>query len=358
MPNFADGYALIIGVANYAKISSLSDKVLNDARSFASVIGDPLYCGYPRDHIKLLLDATYSEIFDGLNWLSQVTNEASSVVIFFSGHGAHIPIFGNYLLPTDYDDYDISTTAVDSDELTKQLNLIQAERLVLILDACHSGGIGELKGNSQRGQLKAGLTQEAYDSLAIGKGRVIMAACRPDEKSIIPPDMKNSLFTAYLLEALEGAVATEEQLIRVFDVFFYASENVTTRTQTQHPILKTFVEDNFPIALALNTKSPNKKITSDSKINEQAVDSVQLRKLIIQAFNLEELDLLCSEVESTLGQAGVNIQIGTEIVGGVSLEGKVHKLITYLQRRNLLTYLVKSVAQNRPELLSELNLLL
>jgi hypothetical protein len=78
--------------------------------------------------------------------------------------------------------------------------------------------------------------------------------------------MKNSLFTAYLLEALGGAAASDdEDFVRILDVFHHISENVPLRA-AQHPILKAQdVENNFPIALSPRTKRAKASPTSDSK---------------------------------------------------------------------------------------------
>jgi hypothetical protein len=44
---FAAGHALVIGVANYPKIRTLPETVLNDARDLGVLLTDPLICGYP-----------------------------------------------------------------------------------------------------------------------------------------------------------------------------------------------------------------------------------------------------------------------------------------------------------------------
>jgi len=56
-----------------------------------------------------------------------------------------------------------------------------------------------------------------------------MASSRSDEVSLVLAGMDNSLFTYYLLEALQGKAYTRDDgLIRVFDVFDYISEAVPT----------------------------------------------------------------------------------------------------------------------------------
>jgi hypothetical protein len=146
------------------------------------------------------------------------------------------------------------------------LTAIQAKRLVVLLDACHAAGAAQLKTSQATATFKAGLDDKTYAALGRGVGRVVIASSRADELSCVLPGMKNSLFTAYLLEALAGAAASEdEDCVRVLDVFHHISENVPLRA-TQHPILKAQdVENNFPIALSPRTKRAQVSPAQDSK---------------------------------------------------------------------------------------------
>jgi len=100
-------------------------------------------------------------------------------------------------------------------------------------------------------QVKHGLSEEYYQALAQGKGRVVIASSRPDEVSWAPSGMNNSLFTHYLLEALRGQAQTlGDGYVRVFDVFRHVADHVPTQAN-QHPIFKaTAMEEDFAIALA------------------------------------------------------------------------------------------------------------
>jgi uncharacterized caspase-like protein len=99
-------------------------------------------------------------------------------------------------------------------------------------------------------QFKSGLTDDLYQALAYGKGRVVMVSSRPDEASRVLDNMPNSLFTYYLLEALRGQARTlGDGYVRVFDIFRHVADNVP-RHASQHPIFKaTAMEGDFPVAL-------------------------------------------------------------------------------------------------------------
>lgn len=74
----------------------------------------------------------------------------------------------------------------------------------------------------------------------------------------------------------------------------------------------------------------------------------ELRRVLIDFFNLDELKLLCADVEQVLRNDGINLRINLDIVGGDGQEIRCHNLITYLDRRGYLQYLVRAVCRARP----------
>jgi uncharacterized caspase-like protein len=184
-----------------------------------------------------------------LSNLAERTGSDDTAVVFFSGHGAHDAHsdMRQYLLPYDCDLADLSATAISGDEMTDLLRLIDAGRLLVLLDSCHSGGAGDPKGIPA---ITSGLSEQYYEVLARGSGRVVIASSRPNEFSWTLPGMSNSLFTNYLLEALRGEARTlGDGYVRVFDLFRHVAERVPTQA-SQHPIFKaTAMEDDFAIAL-------------------------------------------------------------------------------------------------------------
>ncbi|HET9929772.1 MAG TPA: caspase family protein, partial [Polyangiaceae bacterium] len=256
---FDRGRALLVGVANYPRVSQLPESVLNDARDIAALLRSPIRCGYPESNVEVLLDqqATAQRFRFALQRLAQTTSPDDTVVIYFSGHGAREINQGRveaYLLPFDSDPDDLERTALSASELSRLLAAIRASRLVVLLDACHAAGAAHLK-TAKSATFKSGLDDKTYEALGRGTGRVVMASSRADEPSRLLPGMKNSLFTAYLLEALDGTAKNHgDDVIRVLDVFHHIAENVPRRAP-QHPILKAQdVENNFAIALNLRTK--------------------------------------------------------------------------------------------------------
>ena len=85
--------------------------------------------------------------------------------------------------------------------------------------------------------------------LAGGKGRAILASSRDEEGSIVLTGAVNSLFTQHLLAGLQGNAASEDEMIRIFDLFEYVQPKVTADFPLQHPVFKCNLENNFPVAL-------------------------------------------------------------------------------------------------------------
>ena len=249
-----NAHALVVGIADYQCIRKLPP--VKDAEDLAALLIDPSHCGYPTDHVQLLLDeqATLPALRQGLTNLAQRCNPDSTVVCYFSGHGGRLesgPHAGQYLLPVDTvypDDEALARTALSGTEFTAALNAISARKAVVIFDCCHSGGIGQPR-DAATPELKAGLSAGYYEALAAGRGRVILASSRTTEYSYVLPGAEYGLFTQHLLAGLRGGVPGEDGLIRIFDLFEYLQPRVTHDHPQQHPLFKAEVEENFPIAL-------------------------------------------------------------------------------------------------------------
>lgn len=276
---FSQGHAVVVAVANYAEINSLPEAVLNDARDLAAVLTSPEHCGYDDKNVRVLLDggATLAKLREALEAVANASKPDDTVVLFFSGHGA---LLGDpadprsALLPFDCKHHAIEATCLSEAEFSTALSRIKAGRLVVLLDACHSGGAGNLKGSTGAGTLGLGYSEKALTRLAHGTGRVLIASSRAEETSLVLRGSRNSVFTQHLLEVLRGEGRTHgDGLIRVFEVFNHVAQRAReTVPGRQHPIFKAnSLEDNFPVALdrggakqmsASNTAPP--KVESDT----------------------------------------------------------------------------------------------
>lgn len=256
---FAGGRAIVVGISNYHSqyIPLLPEAVLNDARDVAAVVSSRDHCGYEEENLQLLLDgdATLIGIRQALHVMANASHPEDTALIFFSGHGAVLdgpdgPVSG--IVPVDCDPRAPGDTCLWEPELSETLRSIPAQRLLILIDACHSGGAGSFKNLEPPGSLALGYSEKSLEQLAQGVGRVLIASSRASETSLVFRGERNSVFTGQLLEALRGQGHTSgDGLIRVFGIFNHVCETVKHRVPgNQHPIFKANdLEDNFPVTL-------------------------------------------------------------------------------------------------------------
>lgn len=384
MAHFDQGYALVIGVANYTHVRPLPESVLNDARAIGAILCDPARAGYPKDQVRLLLDkdATRRGILDGLAWLADSAGNDATAVVYFSGHGGRITDglqAGNYLIPYDTRLNAIEKTAISSAEFTAALNKIRTQKLVVLLDACHSGGTGDPKHldpaagalinadakATDEPAVKRGLDDAAYDQLKQGSGRVIFASSRSEEVSYVLPNAPNSLFTQCLLEALDGKARHEgDGLLRIFDVVSYVFREVPKRHAEQHPIFKVNdLDANFPLALYRGGQksldgAPMRPTTAADLIallprptTLNTSNVVAIRDFIDEHYTLDEMEMLCANVAAIIeARTGQRMQLSLESIGAVGRPRKLaaQLIADHLNRRGCLPDLVEALRRDFP----------
>lgn len=254
---FANARAIVVGIASYQDIGSLPSNVLDDARDVASVLVAPDLCGFDPKKVCLLLnqDATLARLRLELRDIAGASSPDGTVLIYFSGHGALLgdpadPM--SALCPVDCRHTDPVSTTMTESEFTAALGRITARRIVVFLDACHSGGAASFKAGIDLPEMLLGFNEKSLGRLAEGTGRVLIASSRSSETSLVFAGARNSVFTTHLLEALRGQGRTHgDGVIRVFEIFNHVAQNVKLAVPgKQHPIFKASeLEDNFPVAL-------------------------------------------------------------------------------------------------------------
>ncbi|UPT73319.1 MAG: caspase family protein [Elusimicrobiota bacterium] len=133
--------AIVVGVERTRQGLPRADYAARDAKVFADYLVETL--GYPKNNVALLLDerAAKSDLDKYVeDWLPRKAGRDSTVVVFFSGHGAPDPVKGTtYLVPYDGDPAFLDKTAYPLKRLYEQLGRLKARRSIVLLDACFSG---------------------------------------------------------------------------------------------------------------------------------------------------------------------------------------------------------------------------
>lgn len=324
-------YALSVGVNSYKHLARLSC-AKNDAEDFAATLRD----GLPRSEVKLLLDAaaTKESIMKGLAWLADSADVGDTSMLFFSGHGGRQSTLANdlaFLCPAEASLLNLEQTCVTNDELSAALRAIRSERLVVLLDTCYSGGMGQTRQSDT--DILTGLTSHDVSALINGSGRMILAASCPEEPAWELSGMHNGLFTSYVLRALRGDVARADGSIWASDIFGYVSRGVRQHGH-QRPYQHTVGED-FVIMIQYGGTRHPLRATALSKMSDQR----SLRLAMHRFYNRAELSLLCRDL-------GVSI----EDLPGVTFETQLMDLIDHCHRRGRYDDLLERIKLDRPQL--------
>lgn len=279
--HFEKGRALIIGIGPaYARMTPLPAVVTADAIGLHEVLTNPTLCGYNKQKVELLLDAaaTKVNIVAGIKRLASEAQSDETVVVFFSGHGARRYAdddVGTYLCPVDFDSDQPRSSGIESTELSLLIDEIPSDRVLVVIDACHSEGAIFFKSDdASKGLLLPGLRSTALDLLAKGKGRVVVSSCREEETSLTYSAKGHSLFTYFLLMGLRGeASGDDSRVIKVFDLFNYLADQVPNchprPEHTQHPVIKMHAESNFPLSLR-----PSRGMKNESHIDVSSLTTL------------------------------------------------------------------------------------
>jgi uncharacterized caspase-like protein/WD40 repeat protein len=237
-------WAVVVGVSEYKNpgIPSLNyaDK---DAEAFANFLRRPEGGSYDSEHIRMLLnkDATLSNVRDALiNFLNQAI-DMDLVIIYFAGHGAPEPARPQnmYLLTHDTDPNSLGTSAFPMwDIQTVLARYINAKRVVVFTDACHSGGISVNFATRGLGTAEQNLVNQYLADLSKTKeGIVVFTASAAGEVSQEFPDFAHGVFTYYMLEGLEGkADYNNDYTVTINELMQYVEEQVKRKTRgAQNP---------------------------------------------------------------------------------------------------------------------------
>jgi hypothetical protein len=237
-------WAVVIGISKYkdSRIAGLR-YASADARSFYEWLVAQQGGGYAPSRIRLLLDseATVQNIRSSLfSWLKQALEE-DMVTIYFAGHGS--PESSDspnnlFLLPFDSVYDDVATTGFPMWDIETALKrFIKAKKVVVIADACHSGGVGQTFDIARRGDRSVQINpiNSGLQNLSqIGDGIVVISAS--DDKQFSQESQSwgggHGVFTYFLLKGLKGdADYNKDGRVTLGELIPYLSEQVRRETR-------------------------------------------------------------------------------------------------------------------------------
>jgi uncharacterized caspase-like protein len=221
--SYSNSWALVIGINRYFHVSPLS-QATNDATEVARILESRF--SFPKSQIVLLLDENATKDAISKSFLRFIngpeiqTNDR--LLLFFAGHGhTRSGKRGEvgFLVPVDGRADDL-TSLIRWDEFTRYADLIPAKHIFFIMDACYGGLI--LQRSPAFGSMRfLGDMLQRYTRQVLTAGKADETVA--DGNGVRPG---HSIFTAHLLDALEGSAATKDGIVTASGVMAYVYDRV------------------------------------------------------------------------------------------------------------------------------------
>ena len=289
MKKLENAYALIIGV----KDETLDTFI--DANAIYNILINEDLAAYDPNNILFVKgeESTKKHILDAFDKLKEMTNEESSIFLYYTGHGGYE--YGEYFIQpygmSNESEEIFKNTWVSAKQLKEKLNGLNSKRLIFFLDCCHAAGItqGFNMYSNERVKSKSSLrakNSEVADGLGQKidneRGVTIVSSCREDQRSWQSTG-ENSLFTKCLLNALQGKHKSEfkEPFIRIYEVLEYVQSEVPKMAEMggvdQNPYANLQAYDNFTLSYVpkeIREKLSVEKIEQPNKVSSKALKEV------------------------------------------------------------------------------------
>lgn len=221
-------HAILVGVDTYSDPRNNLTYAKSDAKRLSDALAASQGRYYATEDVKLLLDqnATPSSIASALEEAVNSAQPQDTILFSFAGHGVQGADGHYYLAPSGFKIEDPIATGLSWSKLAQILGRSKA-RIILVLDACHSGLSGSegLASNDQAAAALLSGTRAPMLVLAASKGR---------EKSYEGKRWGGGAFTYALSQVLKNDSSTYDQdkdgTIGVSELYRGLREIVTRET--------------------------------------------------------------------------------------------------------------------------------
>ncbi len=239
-------WAVSVGVAVYhKKVIRPLEYTDKDARRIYDFWQTPAGGALQPDHIRLLTnqEATHENIVAALREQFGKAGENDLVIFYFSGHGLE----GSFL-PIDYDGRNHQLT---HEEVNALFDACPAKFKLCIADACHAGNMQF----AMKGAKPAVQIERFYKSLMKAeRGKALLMSSQGDEESMESTNLKQGLFSHFLLRGLNGEGDQDRDgIVTVQELYDFVRWGVTDyleRTQfVQTPVLTGSFDPTMPVSV-------------------------------------------------------------------------------------------------------------
>jgi len=255
-------YVLSIGISSFQNSDDVIFSDLSyadaDATSIQTLFKSQEGVLYNKVFTKLLVNdkATRLEIIDGLTWLEDNPSSGDVVVLFISSHGFN-EADKTYIMPYDGNVTKLRATALDFYDIDQTIEKLSDPlqrncRVLTLIDACHSGGIGT-QGSKGASALSIETALKTLDRKEAGVLGIYSS--EGSEKSYEDKKWLHGAFTYAILQSLQNGDGdvNEDDVINFDELSLYLKENVKKLTEyKQHPVVKNSASiTEFPVTVIL-----------------------------------------------------------------------------------------------------------
>jgi tetratricopeptide (TPR) repeat protein len=183
-------YALVVGVSKYQRLSEQQQLLFarSDADIFYRYLRSSAGGSVPNENILLITDelGTKANIQSGIeSFLKARAKKNDTVVVFIAAHGV-VDETGAYIVAYDSDPQDLQTTGLPMASIQQLMEneLAHVGRVLVYVDVCRAGTIGEIRSNTINvivnnilnapgeilGLMGSGPKEYSYESSQFGEG--------------------------------------------------------------------------------------------------------------------------------------------------------------------------------------------
>ncbi len=230
-------YVIAVGINKYKNTKYNLNYAYVDASSFVNKIkkvSNKIFS-------DIVIESVYNEnatrngIAKAFDRVQKLSSPNDVCIFYYAGHGvinSEVKDAEYYLVPTDvttlYGDEDLlKAKAVSTTQLKKWLTGIKAQKQLILLDACHSGGA--VSTLAARGAPE----EKAIFQLARSSGTVLISASESQQFAVEFNQLGHGVFTYALLKALDGNAdgGNKDQKITVNELKAYMEDLVPQLSQ-------------------------------------------------------------------------------------------------------------------------------
>jgi WD40 repeat protein len=241
-------YILAVGISRYKDKNLALQYAAKDADDFARIMKKQNGLLYGDVSVRLLTDDSghKTAIMEGLEWIQRETTSKDVAMIFFAGHGLNDNAGTFFYMPVEADVERLRSTCVNYIEIKQTVAAI-AGKVILFMDACHSGSV---MGSIRRSVIDInGIINELSSA---ENGVIVFTSSTGRQYSLEHIDWNNGAFTKALVEGLAGkADLFGRNQISVKTLDAYITQRVKDLTKGQQApttIIPSSIPD-FPIAI-------------------------------------------------------------------------------------------------------------